>query len=108
MLCYQQRLLVASVGRAVASRLFCNMPVVTLMVHPKGLHPLRAAKAWIKHREEGMSLNSIIQEGEVVNMESNVPTLKTLLLFAVNCMTLVFNLCTNSFSCFAFVLFLDR
>ena len=54
------------------------MPVVTLMVHPKGLHPLQAAKAWIKHREEGMSLNSIIQEGEVVNMERNVPTLKTL------------------------------
>ena len=57
---------------------FCNMPVVTLMVHPKGLHPLQAAKAWVKHREEGMSLNAIIGEGEVVNMEGNAPTLKSL------------------------------
>ena len=47
------------------------MPVVTMMVHPKGLHPLQAAKAWNKHKEEGMSLNSILTEGEVVNMEGN-------------------------------------
>ena len=57
---------------------FSDMPEVTLMVHPKGLNPLQAAKAWIKHREEDMSLNSIIQDGEVANMEGNVPTLKTL------------------------------
>ena len=38
------------------------MPVVTMMVHPKGLHPLQAAKAWNKHKEEGMSLNSILTE----------------------------------------------
>ena len=54
------------------------MPVVTFMVHPKGLHPLQAAKAWVKHREDSMSLNSILREGEVVNMEGDVPTLKTL------------------------------
>ena len=77
-MCYLQVVLLSGVGRAVASRFFCNMPVVTLMVHPKGLHPLQAAKACIKHREEGMSLNSIIQEGEVVNMEGDVPTLNTL------------------------------
>ena len=68
----------SSAQRAVSIRLFCNMPVVTLMVHPKGLHPLQAAKAWIKHREEGLSLHHIMLEGEVVNMEGNVPTLKTL------------------------------
>ena len=54
------------------------MPVVTLTVHPKGLHPLQAAKAWVKHHEEAMSLSAILHEGEVFNMEGNIPTRKTL------------------------------
>ena len=54
------------------------MPVITMVVHPKGLHPLQAAMAWAKHKDQDMSLRSILREGEVVNMDGDVPTLKTL------------------------------
>ena len=41
------------------------MPVVSLTIHPNGLHPMEAMKAHFKHTEQGMSLNEIIAEGEV-------------------------------------------
>ena len=35
------------------------MVVVSIVLHPKGLHPFEAVRAWQKHREEGMSLNDV-------------------------------------------------
>ena len=38
---------------------------VVTTVHPNGLEPLAACLAWLKHREEDMSLDQIVAEGEV-------------------------------------------
>ena len=48
------------------------MPTVTVTVHPQGLHPMMAAKAHHKHTEELMSVDDIIQEGEVHNLAGDV------------------------------------
>ena len=49
------------------------MPVVNVTVHPDGLHPLAAVKAWHKSVEEGLSIDQIIAEGEVLALNGNVP-----------------------------------
>ena len=38
------------------------MPVVAVIIHPRGLHPLQAAKAWHLHKEEGLPLTSVREE----------------------------------------------
>lgn len=48
------------------------MPALTLQVHPKGLHPIQAALAFVKHSEQGMSLVNIIEEGEIHNMSGDI------------------------------------
>ena len=50
------------------------MPVVHVTVHPRGLHPLEAARAYRLHEEEGLSLDSVCDE--VRNMEGNRPSKK--------------------------------
>ena len=49
------------------------MPVVSVTVHPDGLHPLEAIRAHHKWKEDGMSLDDIISEGEIVNLKGEVP-----------------------------------
>ena len=49
------------------------MPVVAVTAHPAGLHPLQAVKAHHKWKEEGISLDQIISEGEIVNLQGEVP-----------------------------------
>ena len=49
-----------------------TMPVVHVMVHPRGLHPVEAARAYHLHAEEGLSLDSVCDE--VRNMEGNMPS----------------------------------
>ena len=51
-----------------------TMVMVSVSCHPKGLHPLQAAKAWHMVREEGMPLRDVCQE--VVNMQGENPGLK--------------------------------
>ena len=51
---------------------FLAMPLVSVMIHPSGLHPVEAFKAHHKHSEEGMSLDQIIEEGEVRNLSGEV------------------------------------
>lgn len=38
-----------------------------------GLHPIEAVKAWQKHDNDGMSLDEILKEGEVVNLLGHPP-----------------------------------
>jgi len=50
------------------------MVVVSVVVHPQGLHPFEAVRAWQKHREEGMSLNEV--RSEVVKLQGQKPSKK--------------------------------
>ena len=52
------------------------MPTVQVTVHPRGLHPTEAARAWHLHREEGMSMRDIC--AEVVNMMGVTPSFKAM------------------------------
>ena len=54
------------------------MPVFEVTVHPNGLHPIEAVKAWRKHVEQGMSLDTIIAEGEIAALHGDVPGRKAL------------------------------
>ena len=47
------------------------MPVVPLVVHPRGLHPIMQVKAHHLHVEEGMSLEAVC--GEVHNLQGRRP-----------------------------------
>ena len=38
-----------------------------------GLHPVEAVKAWQKHSSDGMSLDEILKEGEIVNLLGHPP-----------------------------------
>ena len=38
-----------------------TMPTVHVTVHPQGLHPTEAARAWHLHAEEGMSIGMSIE-----------------------------------------------
>ena len=49
------------------------MPPVTITVHPDGLAPLEAVRAFVKSTDEGMSLDKIIAEGDIVNYKGDVP-----------------------------------
>ena len=49
------------------------MPVVQVVVHPAGLHPIEAVKAYYKHAEQHMSVDEIIAEGEIRNMNGDLP-----------------------------------
>ena len=50
------------------------MPTVHVTVHPRGLHPVEAARAWQLHKEEGMRLDDVCDE--VVNMVGEAPSKK--------------------------------
>ena len=50
------------------------MPTVHVTVHPRGLHPTEAARAWQLHREEGMSMRDVCDE--VLNMAGDTPSYK--------------------------------
>ena len=50
------------------------MPTVHVTVHPRGLHPTEAARAWQLHVEEGMVLQDVCDE--VVNMLGAKPSVK--------------------------------
>ncbi len=54
------------------------MPVVSMTVHPDGLHPIEAVKAWHKHTQEGMSVDQVIAEGDIVNLRGDVPGRKAM------------------------------
>ncbi len=47
------------------------MPLVSMVVHPRGLHPIMQVKAYHLHVEEGMSLDDV--RGEVRNLQGNNP-----------------------------------
>lgn len=49
------------------------MPVLRIAVHPMGLHPIEAVKGWHKHIGDGMSLDAILAEGEVLNLCGQPP-----------------------------------
>lgn len=49
------------------------MPVVSVVVHPHGLHPIEAVKAWHKRTHEDMTLDEILEEREVLNVRGEVP-----------------------------------
>ena len=50
------------------------MPTVHVIVHPHGLHPTEAARAWQLHVEEGMVIRDVCEE--VVNMLGARPLFK--------------------------------
>ena len=49
------------------------MPVANVVVHPAGLHPIEAVKAYYKQTEEHVSVDEIIAEVEVHNMKGDLP-----------------------------------
>ena len=49
------------------------MPVLQVSIHPMGLHPVEAVKAWHKHVNDGMRFADILQEGEIVNLHGALP-----------------------------------
>ena len=50
------------------------MPTVHVTVHPRGLHPMEAVRAWHLHVEEGMGIRDVCCE--VVNMLGQKPSYK--------------------------------
>ena len=50
------------------------MPTVQVTLHPRGLHPIAAARAWHLNREEGMTIRDVC--AEVVSMSGNTPSVK--------------------------------
>jgi transposase len=50
------------------------MPIVQVSLHPRGLHPTEAARAWHLHVEEGTSLNDVRKQ--VVNLSGSTPSVK--------------------------------
>ena len=63
----------SSLGR-VSSCDCSTMPVVQVTLHPRGLHPLEAARAFHLHEEEGVTLRDICKE--VTNMSGERPSAK--------------------------------
>ena len=49
------------------------MPVVSITVHPNALAPLEAVRAYVKNKEQDMSLDEIIAEGDITNYQGEVP-----------------------------------
>ena len=50
------------------------MPVASVTIHPRGLNPLQAAKAWYLHKEEGLPLPAV--RLEVTNALGCTPSVK--------------------------------
>ena len=50
------------------------MPTVHVTVHPRGLHPTEAVRAWHLHVEDGMGIRDVCDE--VVNMLGQRPSYK--------------------------------
>ena len=48
------------------------MPQVTVTVHPNGLHPIEAVKAFYKRSAEHRSLDEIVEEGELMNISKKL------------------------------------
>ena len=55
-----------------------TMPSVTVTCHPDGCPPIEAAKAYCKHKDEGMTPDEIVAEGEVLSLSGNVAGRKAL------------------------------
>ena len=52
------------------------MPTVHVTVHPRGLHPAEAVRAWHLHVEDGMGIRDVCDE--VVNMLGQRPSYKAM------------------------------
>ena len=50
------------------------MVVVPVVIHPRGLHPMEAVRAWQLHREEGLPLTEV--RAEVQNLAGGAPSVK--------------------------------
>ena len=67
---FQPRRVNSDIWSCVFARLLLFVMVaVTVVVHPQGLHPIETVSAWLKHRRGDMSIDQIIQEGQVLNMQ---------------------------------------
>ena len=51
-----------------------SMVVLSVVIHPRGLHPMEAMRAWQLHREEGFSLTGV--QAEVSNVQGSTPSVK--------------------------------
>ena len=51
-----------------------TMVKVVVSIHPPGLHPVEAVKAWHLHKEQGMSLTKV--QAEVKNIQGEKPSIK--------------------------------
>ena len=65
--CVRRRRSASPQATAVCLARTATMPTVAITVHPAGLAPREAVRAYTKHAEEGMIIDAIIAEGEVVN-----------------------------------------
>ena len=54
------------------------MPIVSVTVHPEGLHPIEAVKAYHKATDQNMSVDEIIKEGELHNLSGALAGRKAL------------------------------
>ena len=54
------------------------MPTVSVTLHPRGLHPLQAAKAWHLHKEKEEELPLTAVRCEVVNIQGWTPSVKAM------------------------------
>ena len=57
---------------------FFAMPKVEVTIHKNGLHPIEAIKPFYKSTENHMSIDEIIDEGEVVNLSGGPPGRKAM------------------------------
>ena len=64
----------ASADLASCRRSWVAMPTVHVTVHPRGLHPTEAVRAWHLHVEDGMGIRDVCDE--VVNMLGQRPSYK--------------------------------
>ena len=70
---FQSRRVNSDIWSCVFARLLLFVMVaVAVVVHSQGLHPIDAVTAWLKRTHEDMSVDQIIQEGQVLNMPGTV------------------------------------
>ena len=50
------------------------MVIVSVIIHPQGLHPMEAMRAWQLHREDGYSLTGVREK--VHNIQGDTPSVK--------------------------------
>ena len=71
-LCIVQRVARRSFAALLLPRdVSASMPKVCVTVHPEGLHPIEAVKAYYKHTEDDMSIDAIVKEGAFFNMKGD-------------------------------------